>query len=306
MAEYWRVSPMIWAHARRERWTEDERTMALYLLTCDHRTTEGFFWLPKAYIGADLGWDAERLGKAFASLLHQDFIAYDDEAEVLLIVKAMQYQRPDNANQQKAAIKSLKMLPRNRLWPRFRECAEAFAEAFAEALSQALPEGFGLPEAKPSPSPAPSPAPGSSSIPASPGAAEQPFGSDGAEDEGLPVMVDQADTQTHVVPLDPQIIATRAYDLLKGAGRRPSNGGWVGKAIGKVKALTPDARGQVLHSLECALGPSEPDFVQTWITDCRFDKIIDRYRGGMGPPGRASPSDDSAAIDRFLAIGGDE
>lgn len=157
------MSPNLWAHARREKWNDDERTLAAYLLTCPHRTTEGFFWMPKPYMWADLGWDPARLDHAFATLRTQDFIDYDDAAEVLLIVKAMKYQRPDNENQQKAAVKALHALPENRLWPRFLSAAQEYAQPFTEALRKGLPqaftEGFGLRQDKPSPSPAPSPTP---------------------------------------------------------------------------------------------------------------------------------------------------
>ena len=163
------MSPKFWSHARRERWTEDERTLAIYLLTCPHRTTEGFFRLPKPYIGADLGWDAKRLEKAFSTLSAQEFIAYDEASELLLIVNAMRYQRPDNENQQKAAVKALRDLGQSVLWPRFLSSAEAYAEAFHERLRKDLPEAFreGLagqeeslrPPVRFSPAPAPTPAP---------------------------------------------------------------------------------------------------------------------------------------------------
>ncbi len=170
MAEYWRVKPDLWAHARRNKWDEDTRTLALYLLTCPHRTTEGLFWLPKPYMWADLAWDPARLDRSFDRLVTEDFIAYDDAAEVLLIVKAMKYQRPDNENQQKAAVKALLALPQNRLWPRFLSVTREHAEPFADYLEQALPKGFGealpqtlTPKASPiarvSPAPAPAPAP---------------------------------------------------------------------------------------------------------------------------------------------------
>lgn len=144
---YFRVTPKIWL----EPWSEDARILALYLLTCEHRTTEGFFRLPKAYMCADLHWLAERLSKPFKELLDDGFLYYDDAAEVVLIVKALAYQRPDNENQQTAAIRSLRKLPQTRLWPAFKASVEAFAKPFGQALTkafpqeyaQALPEGMG-------------------------------------------------------------------------------------------------------------------------------------------------------------------
>lgn len=156
MAEYWRVSPKIWPHAKRMRWDADTTQLALYLLTCPHRTTEGMFLLPKAYVAADLQWTPKQLEGPWQRLTSEDFIDYDDDCELLLIVKAMKYQRPDNENQHKAAIRALSELPASRLWKRFAEAAEAFAEPFAKALAEALPQW--IPD-----SPAPSLAPDSSS-----------------------------------------------------------------------------------------------------------------------------------------------
>jgi hypothetical protein len=151
MAQYWRVSPRIWLH---HDWDEDTKLLALYILTCDHRTTEGLFRLPKPYICADLQWLPERLGKPFSKLLANGFIEYDETAQVVLIVKALKWQRPDNPNQQTAAIKALEELPETRLWERFLTVAEEYAKGFAQALRQAFPQGYGN---SPAPSPPPSP-----------------------------------------------------------------------------------------------------------------------------------------------------
>ena len=105
-------------------------------------------------------------------------------------------------------------------------------------------------------------------------------------------------------PPTPQQLAKAAYDLLKDSGHRPSSSGWVGKAITRIRdGLTPEARGQVLDALRLAIEPGEWRYTAGHVSACDFGPLIDRYKGGRP---RASPSDDSAAIDRFLAIGGDE
>ena len=109
---YFRVSPAIW---RARTWTDDMRLLACYLLTSPHRTLEGLFILPKGYICADLRWSAERLAEPFAGLTADGFIAYDEAAEVCLIVKALKYQRPENPNMDKAAIRRLVTVPASSL-----------------------------------------------------------------------------------------------------------------------------------------------------------------------------------------------
>ena len=137
---YFRVSPAIW---RARTWTDDMRLLACYLLTSPHRTLEGLFILPRGYICADLQWSAERLAEPFAGLIADGFIAYDEAAEVCLIVKALKYQRPENPNMDKAAIRRLVTVPASSLDGLFLASAQQYAPRFAERLAERLPERFG-------------------------------------------------------------------------------------------------------------------------------------------------------------------
>jgi hypothetical protein len=137
---YFRVSPAIW---RARTWTDDMRLLACYLLTSPHRTLEGLFILPRGYICADLKWSAERLAEPFAGLTADGFIAYDETAEVCLIRKALKYQRPENPNMDKAAIRRLVTVPASSLDGLFHASAQQYAPRLAERLAERLPERFG-------------------------------------------------------------------------------------------------------------------------------------------------------------------
>jgi hypothetical protein len=137
---YFRVSPAIW---RARTWTDDMRLLACYFLTSPHRTLEGLFILPQGYICADLKWSPERLAEPFAGLAADGFIAYDEAAEVCLIVKAMKYQRPENPNMDKAAIRRLVTVPASSLDTVFLASAQQYAPRLAERLLERLPERFG-------------------------------------------------------------------------------------------------------------------------------------------------------------------
>jgi hypothetical protein len=113
----------------------------LYLLTCPHRTTEGFFRLPKAYMQADLEWSPQRLQEPFGELLSSGFLDYDGEAEVVLVRNALKYQPLQNDNQVTAALRSLDELPPTHLTCEFKRLAEQFCERLAERL----PKGYGEP-----------------------------------------------------------------------------------------------------------------------------------------------------------------
>ena len=153
MAEsrYFRVSPKFWADS--QSWTEDARTVALYLLTCEHRNTEGLFRLPEMYAIEDLGWEPERFRDAFGELITRGFVEHDPDAKVVFIVKAMKYQRPDNKNQALGAARRIAGLPRNRLESSFLAQLERLPEGVREAFTEGLPEGFGDPMPEPDTNP---------------------------------------------------------------------------------------------------------------------------------------------------------
>jgi hypothetical protein len=156
---YYRVSPKFWVDS--EAWSDDAKLLALYILTCDHRTVEGLFRLPMNYIAADLGWGKERLPEPFAELLAERFIEHDPANHLVLIVNALKYQSPQNPNMVKHAIRKLEQVPVDSpLTSTFKRLAERFCERLAERLPEGFGEGFAKP---PAPTPAPTPPPESSS-----------------------------------------------------------------------------------------------------------------------------------------------
>jgi len=144
---YWRIAPAFWGDEKVATWNDDTRLLALYLLTCEHRTLEGLFRLPMGYIQADLGWSAERLAEPFAQLLRDGFIEYDATVRVCLVVNALSYQSPENPNQVAAGLKVLEELPETCLFARLFEQAQRCSQRFAEGLAQRFPERLGQPPA---------------------------------------------------------------------------------------------------------------------------------------------------------------
>ncbi|MDE3097416.1 MAG: hypothetical protein KGK07_15635 [Chloroflexota bacterium] len=102
-----------------------------------------------------------------------------------------------------------------------------------------------------------------------------------------------------------QALATAAYDALKAAGRRPSDQRWVGRAIGRIKQLTPEARAEFLAMIDWALLPATPTYVAAWLSKCNFGQALDAYGLPMAPSARASPSSEPrgfAGIREFDAM----
>lgn len=129
---YSRVYSSIWL----EPWTEDMRTVALYLLTGPHRRSEGIYRLPLQYASSDLKWPAKRFQVAFSALIQCDFIAYDTEAQIVLILNALK-RNGLNDKQIVGVVKAVRELPPTSLYERFESLAEAFNEKLAKALVEA-------------------------------------------------------------------------------------------------------------------------------------------------------------------------
>lgn len=139
MANHYRVSPKFWLKARRRGWTDQQVTLALYLLTCDHRNLEGLYRLPKPYIAADLAWPAEKVEETLASVCGDGFASYDEDAEVVLIPKALKHQAPSTENQIKGAIAQLARIPRTSLWDAFRMACASHCPRLADAIDMEWP-----------------------------------------------------------------------------------------------------------------------------------------------------------------------
>lgn len=133
---YHRVWSSIWT----EPWSEDARTLALYLLTCEHRVTEGLFRLPMPYAGADLQWDSSRLRAAWTELCDDGFLEHDERAQVVFLPGALERQQPQAVNNVKAAVKAVEGLPKTRLLQRLYAVAQHHCEQLAEHLAARFPE----------------------------------------------------------------------------------------------------------------------------------------------------------------------
>lgn len=140
---YHKVSPSFWTDRKVLGWDDDTRLLALYIMTCEHRTTEGLFRLPKAYICADMGWSSERLDIPFAILLRDGFIQYDETVSVMLLTNALKWNPTDNVNHAKGAVKNIVGLPETPLLQAFIR----LAERYDERLYKQLVERYGKPQA---------------------------------------------------------------------------------------------------------------------------------------------------------------
>lgn len=136
---YHRVPETFWQLAREHNWPERTVIVGLYLQTCKHRTTEGLYTLPLAYVAADLGWNVSVVEKQMSQLGKDGFIKYDSKAEVVLLSIALAVQAPKAPGQIEGAIRRLKYLPECPLLLDLYGYASTYSSAFAEAIREAFP-----------------------------------------------------------------------------------------------------------------------------------------------------------------------
>ncbi len=149
MSRYYRVGPAIWD----EPWSDDERYIAVYLLTCRHRNTEGLYRLPMSYVVEDTGWTPKRVAKAFDALVECGFVMHDPDARVVFIVKAPDWQGSKNTNQIRGGAKAIGEVPASTLDEPFLKAWRSVCEPFADKLQADLGKRF---EYSPSSSSSPS------------------------------------------------------------------------------------------------------------------------------------------------------
>jgi hypothetical protein len=137
-ASYHKVYRLFWKDPKVRGWLRagEDRTvfLALYMLTCDHKNSEGLYYLPKDYVGADLGWEADAVGERMAHLLDKRFIEYDEDAEVVFVCNALKYHEPKSKLQLKGAISALEQVPPTPLLTSFLTAAETHAQTLAKEI----------------------------------------------------------------------------------------------------------------------------------------------------------------------------
>ncbi|MDR5728414.1 MAG: hypothetical protein RB191_13385 [Terriglobia bacterium] len=139
------VDVSFWDDEKVRGWTEDARTLGVYLLTCSHRSSEGFYRLPVSSATDDLRWTVERWEAALAEIIGTDFADYDDGARLVFVCKGLKYHAPMHGRPTiKGALNVLeKAKGSSRLFGRFLEAADKYEPEFAAAIRSkyGLPEG---------------------------------------------------------------------------------------------------------------------------------------------------------------------
>lgn len=129
---YSRISARFWIDTK--GWGERNQLVGLYLLTNVHRSMEGLYHLPVGYLCADLGLTPAQAKAALCELEQRELIAYDHDAEVVFIRKALKHSAPRTPNHITGAINRLRAVPSTWLWDGFLMACACHADALAKRI----------------------------------------------------------------------------------------------------------------------------------------------------------------------------
>lgn len=156
MRDYGRVYSAFWQSPETRAFSEDGRTLALYLLTSPHANLIGCFRLPDAYAAEDLIWSSERVSEGFLELESKGFMTRDQGSKWVLIHKYLKWNGFENGNVAIAAHKAFDQIPpiplKALLAAALLEFGCHLKEPFVNAL-QTLRKPFANPEPDPEPEP---------------------------------------------------------------------------------------------------------------------------------------------------------
>jgi hypothetical protein len=114
--DYGRVHSAFWSSADMRSLSDDDRLLALYLMSCPHATIAGVFRLPDGYVCEDLQWGSERVSKGFRNLGLKGFANRCETTKWVWICKHLAWNPPENTNQRKGARKVALLVPTHCQW----------------------------------------------------------------------------------------------------------------------------------------------------------------------------------------------
>jgi hypothetical protein len=114
--DYGRVYGTFWSSKTTASMTDDGKLLSLYLMTCTHNTIAGVFRLPDGYVTEDTGWDSERVAQVFAELFRKGFAVRCEVTKWVWVHKHLEWNKPENPNQRKAAAKVALSVPDECSW----------------------------------------------------------------------------------------------------------------------------------------------------------------------------------------------
>jgi hypothetical protein len=148
MADFGLIKPAFWSVEQRG-WSDAERALGAYLLSCRHRNLEGFYELPLGYVVTDLNWSPNKTQETLASLIRRRFCDYDEAAEVVFVCKSLKHLAPKGIPRIKGAVRSLGKVPPTHLIGPFYEACRRYAPDLWKELGEPTADGIDTPSVHP-------------------------------------------------------------------------------------------------------------------------------------------------------------
>ncbi len=111
MRLYGSIHTGFWGSADIQSLSDQGKLLITYLLTGPHSNMLGCFRLPLGYIESDLQWERQTVNQALAELSKNQFIAYDDASNWLLIHNFLKFNSICNPRQGIGIQKLFDMVP---------------------------------------------------------------------------------------------------------------------------------------------------------------------------------------------------
>ena len=126
-----KVNESLWQDSNFIKLSETARLLYLYLLTNKHRGILGVYRLPLAYIEADTGIKGKPLTQALNDLVDIGYIEYDNDNEVVLIVKYLQINNHYNYKHIQGGIREIQELKLSNVSKTFKSIISKIIETDA-------------------------------------------------------------------------------------------------------------------------------------------------------------------------------
>lgn len=127
---YSKLYDSFWQDLKRKKVSQTGKVLFLYLISCPHHNLTGLYHLPYAYVSSDLCMGSETVSEGFYELIEKGFIAYDEEAEMVLIRHFLRYNPLDNPNVEKKAVAVVRELPETTLFQAFVDVMGEYREQY--------------------------------------------------------------------------------------------------------------------------------------------------------------------------------
>ncbi|HOV88042.1 MAG TPA: hypothetical protein PLM79_16925 [Syntrophobacteraceae bacterium] len=139
MRDYGKIYVSFWTSADTSSLSMEAKLLGAYLLSSSHTNMIGCFRLPVQYVCSDLQFASESVLNAFAELSTIGFATYDEKHQWIIIHNFLKWNRIENHNQGKAAMKLAEQIPsRSILNPYMVKSLETFGKHLPESAMKQL------------------------------------------------------------------------------------------------------------------------------------------------------------------------